>query len=160
MINATGPSGVPITPGQPSIGAAPIPVANTPNVIAPSPTAPSITTSGSLKPPTKKLPIKLIIGGIVLALLLIGGIAAFLLSQTSQDVRQQASANPYSIGVCCINNTTTPGLTPSECSAIPGATVGVCGSTTTPTTAPAGKCGPGAPKYDAATKKCGPFYKK
>jgi hypothetical protein len=49
----------------------------------------------TLKKPKKKLPIKYILGGFALLLLLIGFGAAFFLTQTSQDVRQQASGCTY-----------------------------------------------------------------
>jgi len=45
----------------------------------------------SLKKPKKKLPIKTIIGGVVLVLLLIGAGAGFFLSQSNQDTRNQAA---------------------------------------------------------------------
>lgn len=56
----------------------------------------------TLKKPEKKLPIKYIISGILLVLLLIGVGAGFYLTQVSQDVRQQASVTaPYcGDGVC------------------------------------------------------------
>jgi hypothetical protein len=50
----------------------------------------------------KKLPWKMIIGGVVLVLLLVGGIAGYFLTQTSQDVRQQAASDTYTAQELCI----------------------------------------------------------
>lgn len=130
MINASGPSGVPITstptttPLATPVGTVPTapitaPISTaTPQPYKPAPlatatpattpVAPATTPAGSgptgkLKMPAKKLPIKLIIGVGLLILLLIGGLAAYLLSQTSQDVRQQASVQVYNSNYCIAN---------------------------------------------------------
>ena len=58
-----------------------------PGALGPSPTTPQ----QPLEKPKKKSPIKYILGGIVLVLLVFGMITGFYLTQRSQDVRQQAS---------------------------------------------------------------------
>ena len=58
--------------------------------------------------PKRKSPIKLILGGILFALLLIGGAAGLYLTQMQQDVRQQASTGSYTCwvvsGSTCVVN--------------------------------------------------------
>lgn len=115
MINASGPNGVPIVPNQPSIGASPVPTeavtvgstntrpttqptpginptqpTTTPPTPANAPAGGAGTGTTPLKKPGKKIPFKLIIGGIVLLLMIIGAIAGYFLTQMNQDVRQQA----------------------------------------------------------------------
>lgn len=73
----------------------------------------------------------MMIGLAALVLTIIGAGAGLLLTQTNQDPRQQASGDPYAIGVCCINGVTTPGITAAQCRAEAeqggNATIGVCG---------------------------------
>lgn len=154
MINASGPNGVPITPNQPSIGSSPVPTSQMysgvaaqsaqptpPTGPATTPPAPANAPAGGangigdtpttlLKKPGKKIPFKLIIGGIVLLLMIIGAIAGYFLTQTNQDVRQQASGDPYAVGVCCINGVSIPGMTAAQCTAEAqqggNATIGAC----------------------------------
>ena len=57
----------------------------------------------SVKNSTKKMPVKMMVGIIILVLTIVGGIAGYLLTQTSQDVRQQAAdgVDPYAAGNPC-----------------------------------------------------------
>jgi hypothetical protein len=191
MINASGASGVPLTPAQPTgtpqvaatqpaaptlppaMPAAPSAPASTPAVApaspvggpATTPATPANTVAGAgsgnkLKPPGKKLPIKLIIGGVVLLLLLVGGIAAYLLSQTSQDVRQQASEPTYndlciqqyggnpmlmSQAVSSCESNSAKNWDPVKCECVDAP----------PTTGTTSRiCGPNHPKWDASKRQC------
>jgi hypothetical protein len=57
--------------------------------------------------PSKKMPLKMIVGLIILVLTIIGGIAGYILTQTSQDVRQQATGVVYKAGDPCSTEDTT-----------------------------------------------------
>lgn len=71
-----------------------------------------------LEKPKKKLPIKYIVGGIVLILLLIGAGAGFYLTQINQDVRQQASTGDYeSSEESCVSSCKAGGKSTSFCEA-------------------------------------------
>jgi hypothetical protein len=67
--------------------------------------------------PKRKTPIKLIFGGIIFVLLLIGGAAGLYLTQMQQDVRQQASTGSYTCwtvsGSSCARNTSGTPCSPS-----------------------------------------------
>ena len=85
MINATPVR--PLNPGSPDG------VVTAPRTQGASSTsAPTGATTGGSKPPSlkKKFPLKWVIGGLFLLLLLVGGIAGLYLTQVNQDVRQQA----------------------------------------------------------------------
>jgi hypothetical protein len=79
------------------LGAAPstttISAKNNPTPPANSPAPPANPFTG--KKPKKKIPWKMMAGALVLILMLVGAGAGFLLTQTSQDVRQQASQGTY-----------------------------------------------------------------
>jgi hypothetical protein len=74
------------------------------------------------KPAQKKLSPKMVVGLLALVLTVIGAGAGLLLTETRQDLRQQASGDPYAIGCCVYKsaNTYQAGMTPSECSATGG----------------------------------------
>lgn len=128
MINASGSNSV--TPEtMPQAGAAPagVPVAAAPQATqtTTAPTTPaasgfsgttpptagnsSVSDNGKkLKKPPKKLPWKMILGGVFLVLVLVGAIAGYFLTQTNQDVRQQASVerDAYKEGGSCTTGDT------------------------------------------------------
>lgn len=101
-----------VNPGMPPAAAGVAPVAP----VAGGPTGPVTPTSGAPTSfnakPQRKIPLTYLIGALVLVLVVVGGGAAFFLSQTSQDLRQQAAtSNPYT-GACgstgqngCFNGT-------------------------------------------------------
>ncbi len=102
MINAVPqPSaGMPMPPSAPM--PATTPVTPPPTPIESQPTTPETTSSlppfeppaaapMSQKPPKKGMPLKGVIGLLVLILTVVGGAAGFYLTQMNQDVRQQAS---------------------------------------------------------------------
>lgn len=164
--------GIPTTP-QPAITPTPTPSpispmatpATTPATPATTPATPANAVAGNaggnkLKPAGKKLPIKLIIGGIVLLLLVIGGIAAYLLSQTSQDVRQQASEPTYN-DTCIAKFGGSPQLMAQEVTACENQSgknwdAVKCECVNAPVTTPPGTkiCGPTDPKWDASKRQC------
>lgn len=72
-----------------------------------TPPPPSNTSKTSLR---KKRPMKMIVGMIILILLLVGAAAAYFLTQTNQDVRQQAAPPDY-----CAADGECIDLTNTEC---------------------------------------------
>lgn len=119
MINAVPqPSaGMPMPPSAPMPTAAPVTPPPTP--IESQPTTPETTSSlppfeppaaapMSQKPPKKGMPMKGVIGLLVLILTVVGGAAGFYLTQMNQDVRQQASVGDYTCSawtVTCADGT-------------------------------------------------------
>ena len=116
MINAVSQSsaGVPVPPTvsmpavTPVVPPAPVaqPVSATlPPFQPPVPSAPFIDDAANIAPPPtasmspqpkkKAFPVKGVIGLLILILTVVGGGAAFFLSRTSQDIRQQASTGDY-----------------------------------------------------------------
>lgn len=71
-----------------------------PAMSSPQPNSDSDTMSSKMKKPAKKMPVKMIIGVAVLVLTIVGGAAGFLLSETNQDLRQQASEGLYGPAFC------------------------------------------------------------
>lgn len=90
-----------VNPGMPPAAAAVAPVAP----VAGGPTGPVAPTSGAPTSfnaqPKPKLPMQYIVGALVLLLVVIGGGSAYFLSQSNQDVRNQAAGgnDPYT-GSC------------------------------------------------------------
>jgi hypothetical protein len=92
--------------------------------------------NGNKLKPKKKPPIKLILGGLLLALLVVGSGAALYLTQMNQDVRQQAAGSaPYCGDGECQNPDN-----PCQCTADCGVPAGGCNGGPVPIVLPDGGC--------------------
>lgn len=98
------------------------PMSNFPNVNQTSANNDSAENAANSPTPTfqpkRKTPFKLILGGILFVLLLIGGAAGLYLTQMDQDVRQQASTGIYYTcfvvsGTSCISSSSTTPCSPN-----------------------------------------------
>lgn len=77
-----------LTTAQPVTAMGQMPVTTTSNTVSSKPSF------------LKKLSPKMVVGLLALILTIVGGLAAFLLSESSQDIRQQASGTVYTVTEC------------------------------------------------------------
>lgn len=115
----------------------------------------STPNNSPIKKPLSK---SMIAGLVVLALVLIGIAATLFLTRMNQDIRQQADADPYSVGVCCVNGVTIPGMTAAQCRAEAeqggNATVGACNQPPGSDTGTKFRCTRGGQFWNAGANKC------